>query len=46
MLGLRMKRSGTCGSKPGSQNVLSLRVAWLNGDWGRLWAAQPLARAA
>jgi hypothetical protein len=41
-----MKRSGMRWSKRGSQNMLSLRVARLNGDWDRLWATRPLARAA
>lgn len=34
------------GSKAGSQNVLSLRVAWLREVWDRLWDTHPLARAA
>ena len=45
--------NGSCGddswtgrTEAGSQNVLSLRVAWLNKDWDRLWDARPLARAA
>jgi hypothetical protein len=46
VVGLRMKQSGMRWSKTGSQNTLSLRVAWLNGGWDRLWASHPLARAA
>ena len=46
VVGLRMKQSGMRWSKTGSQNTLSLRVAWLDGDWDRLWATHPLARAA
>ena len=32
VVAVRMKRSGMRWSKRGSQNVLSLRVAWLNKD--------------
>jgi hypothetical protein len=46
VVALRMKRCGMRWSKAGSQNVLSLGVAWLNGDWDRLWATHPLAAAA
>jgi hypothetical protein len=46
VVGQRMKQSGMRWSAAGSQNTLSLRVAWLNGDWNRLWAGHPLARAA
>jgi hypothetical protein len=46
VIGQRMKQSGMRWSKPGSQNTLALRVAWLNGEWERLWTRQPLARAA
>ncbi len=46
VVAVRMKRSGMRWSKSGSQSVLSLRVAWLNKDWERLWDAHPLARAA
>ena len=46
VVGLRMKQSGMRWSAAGSQNTLSLRVAWLNGDWSRLWATHPLASAA
>ena len=45
VVGLRMKRGSMRWSKAGSQNVLSLRVAWLNHEWDRLWAAHPLAAA-
>lgn len=45
LVALRMKRSGMRWSKSGSQAVLSLRAASLNGDWDRLWAAHPLAAA-
>lgn len=43
VVALRMKRCGMRWSKSGSQNVLSLRTAWLNDDWDRVWAAKPLA---
>lgn len=46
VVALRMKRCGMRWSKAGSQNVLSLRVAWLNADWDRLWATHPLTAAA
>ena len=46
VVALRMKRCGMRWSKPGSQNTLSLRVAWLNGHWEPLWNTRPLARAA
>jgi len=46
VVALRMKRCGMRWSKTGSQNVLSLRVAWLNHDWDRVWATHPLAAAA
>lgn len=45
VVALRMKRGSMRWSKPGSQSVLSLRVAWLNGEWDRLWATHPLAAA-
>ena len=45
VVALRMKRGSMRWSKAGSQNVLSLRVAWLNGEWDRLWATHPLAAA-
>ena len=43
VLAARMKRSGMRWSKAGSQNVLSLRVAWLNKDWDRLSATRPFS---
>jgi hypothetical protein len=46
VVALRMKRGSMRWSKAGSQNVLSLRVAWLNGEWDRFWATHPLAAAA
>ncbi len=46
VVALRMKRCGMRWSKAGSQNVLSLRVAWLNRDWDRVWSTHPLAAAA
>ena len=46
VVGLRMKQSGMRWSKADSQNTLSLRVAWPNGDGDRLWASHPLVRAA
>lgn len=46
VVALRMKRCGMRWSKSGSQNVLSLRAAQLSGDWDRVWARRPLARAA
>lgn len=39
----RMKRSGMIWSNAGAQEMLSLRSAYLNGGWERLWAAKPLA---
>lgn len=45
VVALRMKRGSMRWSKAGSQNVLSLRVAWLNGEWDRLWATHPLVAA-
>jgi len=38
----RMKRSGMLWSDEGAQDVLSLRTAYLNGGWDRLWATKPL----
>jgi Uncharacterised protein family (UPF0236) len=46
VVAIRMKRCGMRWSKTGSQNVLSLRTVWLNGDWNRLWETHPLASAA
>jgi hypothetical protein len=43
VVGTRMKRSGMRWSARGAQATLSLRVAWLNGTWDRLWASHPLA---
>lgn len=43
VVALRMKRCGMRWSKPGSQSVLSLRTAWLNHEWDRVWKAKPLA---
>ncbi len=40
----RMKRSGMTWSDDGAQDILSLRTAYLNGGWDRLWAdEQPTA---
>jgi hypothetical protein len=41
----RMKRSGMLWSDKGAQDVLSLRTAYLNGGWNRLWATKPLTTA-
>jgi hypothetical protein len=38
----RMKRSGMLWSDEGAQEILSLRTAYLNGGWDRLWADKPL----
>ena len=38
----RMKRSGMIWSDAGAQEMLSLRNAYLNGWWDRLWADHPL----
>jgi hypothetical protein len=38
----RMKRSGMIWSDAGAQEMLSLRTAYLNGWWDRLWADHPL----
>lgn len=43
VVGVRMKRNGMRWSEAGAQATLSLRCAWLNGDWNRVWANQPLA---
>lgn len=40
----RMKRSGMLWSDRGAQDVLSLRTAYLNQAWDRLWASKPLLR--
>jgi hypothetical protein len=39
----RMKRSGMIWSEHGAQDLLSLRTAYLNGEWDRFWANKPLA---
>lgn len=39
----RMKRSGMLWSDDGAQEILSLRTAYLNGQWEHLWATKPLA---
>lgn len=41
----RMKRSGMIWSDAGAQEILSLRVAYLNGDWESLWGSKPLPAA-
>lgn len=41
-VGLRLKRGGMHWSIKGSQAILSLRSASLNGDWEALWAEHPL----
>jgi hypothetical protein len=46
VVALRRKRSSMRWSKPGSQNGLSLRTGWLNGDWHALGRQRPLIRAA
>jgi hypothetical protein len=38
-----MKRSGMIWSDTGAQQMLSLRTAYLNGQWDQLWATHPLA---
>ncbi len=38
----RMKRSGMLWSDAGAQEILSLRTAYLNQAWDRLWASKPL----
>jgi hypothetical protein len=42
-VGVRMKRNGMRWSEPGAQAVLSLRSAWLNGQWNPFWDQHPLA---
>jgi hypothetical protein len=42
----RMKRSGMIWSDDGAQDLLSLRTAYLNGEWEQLWAGQPLRKRA
>lgn len=41
----RMKRSGMLWSDQGAQDVLSLRTAYLNDGWERLWQSKPLRTA-
>lgn len=43
VVGVRMKRNGMRWSPVGAQTTLSLRARWMNGDWERFWATQPLA---
>lgn len=38
----RMKRSGMLWSDDGAQEILSLRTAYLNGQWEHLWDTKPL----
>jgi hypothetical protein len=38
----RMKRSGMIWSDEGAQEILSLRTAYLNGQWDELWQTKPL----
>jgi hypothetical protein len=42
----RMKRSGMIWSSQGAQDLLSLRTAYLNERWQKLWAQQPLRKTA
>jgi len=42
-VGVRMKRNGMRWSESGAQAVLSLRSAWLNGQWEEFWSQRPLA---
>jgi hypothetical protein len=42
----RMKRSGMIWSDEGAQDLLSLRTAYLNNEWDRLWAEKPLVKVA
>jgi hypothetical protein len=42
VVGLRLKRGGMRWSEEGSQAVVSLRCARLNGDWKGLWDRKPL----
>jgi hypothetical protein len=42
-VGVRMKRNGMRWSEEGAQTVLSLRSAWLNGQWNEFWSQRPLA---
>jgi hypothetical protein len=38
----RMKRSGMIWSDDGAQELLSLRTAYLNGEWNQIWREKPL----
>lgn len=42
----RMKRSGMIWSNDGAQELLSLRTAYLNGAWEKIWAQHPLREKA
>lgn len=42
----RMKRSGMIWSDDGAQELLSLRTAYLNGQWRQLWSEKPLRKKA
>jgi hypothetical protein len=42
----RMKRSGMIWSDDGAQELLSLRTAYLNGQWDQLWREKPLLKNA
>lgn len=42
----RMKRSGMIWSNEGAQDLLSLRTAYLNGAWEKIWAQHPLREKA
>jgi hypothetical protein len=42
----RMKRSGMIWSEDGAQEILSLRTAYLNGQWNQLWEQRPLLKNA
>jgi len=43
VIGKRLKQSGMIWTREGSSSTLALRLAWLNGEWSRLWASKPLA---
>lgn len=42
VVGVRMKRNGMRWSPTGAQTTLVLRTRWMNGEWERFWATQPL----
>jgi hypothetical protein len=42
----RMKRSGMIWSDDGAQELLSLRTAYLNGQWDQVWRERPLLKDA